>query len=169
MLKISNHYVSKIVFVLLFVEVLVLFGAAYAGAAVRLLDRATGDLRDQGRLHGLGQALALSSLARLAVGDLDRAVRAAQDAQRFSMSADEPAWGAMAEVTLGVAAALRGEGHLGGLIGGTPDWFWAGGMSSRVWLLTCLPAWIGESVLAAYWGVSSMAKSIAAAARAKQS
>lgn len=38
MLKISNHYVSKIVFVLLFVEVLVLVGAAYAGAAVRLLD-----------------------------------------------------------------------------------------------------------------------------------
>jgi sugar transferase (PEP-CTERM system associated) len=38
MLKISNHYVSKIVFVLLFVEVLVLIGAAYAGAAVRLLD-----------------------------------------------------------------------------------------------------------------------------------
>ncbi|WP_426116162.1 TIGR03013 family XrtA/PEP-CTERM system glycosyltransferase [Massilia sp. PWRC2] len=38
MLKISNHYVSKIVFVLLFVEVLVLFGSAYAGAAVRLLD-----------------------------------------------------------------------------------------------------------------------------------
>ena len=38
MLKISNHYVSKIVFVLLFVEVLVLLGAAYAGAAVRLLD-----------------------------------------------------------------------------------------------------------------------------------
>ena len=38
MLKISNHYVSKIVFVMLFVEVLVLVGAAYAGAAVRLLD-----------------------------------------------------------------------------------------------------------------------------------
>ena len=38
MLRISNHYVSKIVFVLLFVEVLVLVGAAYAGAAVRLLD-----------------------------------------------------------------------------------------------------------------------------------
>jgi sugar transferase (PEP-CTERM system associated) len=36
--KISNHYVSKIVFVLLFVEVLVLVGAVYAGAAVRLLD-----------------------------------------------------------------------------------------------------------------------------------
>ncbi|HZV65397.1 MAG TPA: TIGR03013 family XrtA/PEP-CTERM system glycosyltransferase [Telluria sp.] len=38
MLKISNHYVSKIVFVLLFVELLVLLGAAYAGAAVRFLD-----------------------------------------------------------------------------------------------------------------------------------
>jgi sugar transferase (PEP-CTERM system associated) len=37
MLKISNHYVSKIVFFLLFVEVLVLLGAAYAGAAVRFL------------------------------------------------------------------------------------------------------------------------------------
>ncbi|MES2316892.1 MAG: TIGR03013 family XrtA/PEP-CTERM system glycosyltransferase [Pseudomonadota bacterium] len=38
MLKISNHYVSKIVFFLLFVEVLVLVGAAYAGAAVRFMD-----------------------------------------------------------------------------------------------------------------------------------
>jgi sugar transferase (PEP-CTERM system associated) len=37
-LKISNHYVSKIVFVLLFVEVLVLFGAAYVGAAVRFME-----------------------------------------------------------------------------------------------------------------------------------
>jgi sugar transferase (PEP-CTERM system associated) len=37
-LKISNHYVSKIVFFLLFVEMLVLIGAAYAGAAVRFMD-----------------------------------------------------------------------------------------------------------------------------------
>jgi sugar transferase (PEP-CTERM system associated) len=37
-LRISNHYVSKIVFVLLFVEVLVLLGAAYAGAMVRRLE-----------------------------------------------------------------------------------------------------------------------------------
>jgi sugar transferase (PEP-CTERM system associated) len=37
-LKISNHYVSKIVFFLLFVEMLVLVGAAYAGAAVRFMD-----------------------------------------------------------------------------------------------------------------------------------
>ena len=38
MLRISNHYVSKIVFVLLFVEVLVLLGAAYIGAAVRFME-----------------------------------------------------------------------------------------------------------------------------------
>jgi len=37
-LRISNHYVSKIVFVLLFVEVLVLLGAAYIGAAVRFME-----------------------------------------------------------------------------------------------------------------------------------
>ena len=38
MLRIANHYVSKIVFVLLFVELLVLLGAAYIGAAVRFID-----------------------------------------------------------------------------------------------------------------------------------
>jgi sugar transferase (PEP-CTERM system associated) len=37
-LRISNHYVSKIVFVLLFVEALVLLGAVYLGATVRFLD-----------------------------------------------------------------------------------------------------------------------------------
>ena len=38
MFRIANHYVSKIVFVLLFVELLILLGAAYAGAAMRFLD-----------------------------------------------------------------------------------------------------------------------------------
>ena len=38
MFRISNHYVSKIVFVLLFVEVMVLLGAAYVGAAVRFME-----------------------------------------------------------------------------------------------------------------------------------
>jgi sugar transferase (PEP-CTERM system associated) len=40
--RISNHYVSKIVFLLLFVEVLVLLGAAYIGAAVRMLEFSDG-------------------------------------------------------------------------------------------------------------------------------
>ncbi|MDB5791063.1 MAG: sugar transferase [Massilia sp.] len=38
MFRISNHYVSKIVSMLLIVEVLVLLGAAYAGAALRFMD-----------------------------------------------------------------------------------------------------------------------------------
>lgn len=38
MFRISNHYVSKIVFLLLFVEVLVLLGAAYVGAVVRAFE-----------------------------------------------------------------------------------------------------------------------------------
>ena len=38
MFRISNHYVSKIVFVLLFVEMLILLGAAYAGAAMHFID-----------------------------------------------------------------------------------------------------------------------------------
>ena len=38
MFRISNHYVSKIVSMLLVVEVLVLLGAAYAGAALRFMD-----------------------------------------------------------------------------------------------------------------------------------
>ena len=38
MFKISNHYVSKIVFVLLFIEAMILLGAAYAGASLRFLD-----------------------------------------------------------------------------------------------------------------------------------
>lgn len=38
MFRISNHYVSKIVFVLLFVEALVLLGAAYVGVALRTME-----------------------------------------------------------------------------------------------------------------------------------
>ncbi|MGI4718198.1 MAG: TIGR03013 family XrtA/PEP-CTERM system glycosyltransferase [Janthinobacterium lividum] len=49
MFRISNHYVSKIVFLLLFVEVLVLLGAAYAGVAVRMLD--FGDPADTAHLE----------------------------------------------------------------------------------------------------------------------
>lgn len=49
MLRISNHYVSKIVFVLLFVELLVLMGSAYAGAAVRHLG--AGEIFTPDHLH----------------------------------------------------------------------------------------------------------------------
>ena len=61
MLKISNHYVSKIVFFLLFVEVLVLVGAAYAGAAVRFFDQGapTGPHLDHFFLSALSFAIAI--------------------------------------------------------------------------------------------------------------
>jgi sugar transferase (PEP-CTERM system associated) len=38
MLRISNHYVSKVVFSLIFIEFLILIGAFYTGAAVRFMD-----------------------------------------------------------------------------------------------------------------------------------
>jgi len=38
MLRISNHYVSKVAFSLLFVEVLILIGSFYVGSAIRYFD-----------------------------------------------------------------------------------------------------------------------------------
>ncbi|MES2263014.1 MAG: TIGR03013 family XrtA/PEP-CTERM system glycosyltransferase [Pseudomonadota bacterium] len=38
MLRISNHYVSKVAFSLLFVEILILIGSFYAGSAIRFFD-----------------------------------------------------------------------------------------------------------------------------------
>ena len=38
MLRISNHYISKVVFSLLFLEVLILIGSFYAGAGLRFFD-----------------------------------------------------------------------------------------------------------------------------------
>ena len=63
MLKISNHYVSKIVFFLLFVEVLVLVGAAYAGAAVRFMDLG------RGRPQCRASTISSLSAARVRRGD----------------------------------------------------------------------------------------------------
>jgi len=40
MLRISNHYISKVVFSLLFLEVLILIGSFYAGAGLRFFDGA---------------------------------------------------------------------------------------------------------------------------------
>ncbi|CRK31364.1 hypothetical protein BN1708_015946 [Verticillium longisporum] len=43
-----------------------------------------------------------------------------------------------------VSEALRGEGWFGGLLGGTRKWFWAGGLSTQVWLARWL---FGETLL----------------------
>lgn len=62
-----------------------------------------------------------------------------------------------------VRQALRGEGYLGGLIGGTPDWFWAGGMSGLVWTLTCLPRWVAETAVGVFFNINRLSRTIQAA------
>ncbi|KAM5385624.1 hypothetical protein ACJZ2D_000823 [Fusarium nematophilum] len=64
-----------------------------------------------------------------------------------------------------VSQALKGEGWFGGLFGGSPDWYWAGGMSGRVWLLTCLPAWVSEAAIGWFFGIGSIVKRIRAAVK----
>ncbi|RGP81759.1 1-acylglycerone phosphate reductase [Fusarium longipes] len=59
-----------------------------------------------------------------------------------------------------VTAALKGEGYLGGLIGGTPDWFYAGGMATKVWILSCLPRWVSEGVIGIFFNIGSLSKRI---------
>lgn len=59
-----------------------------------------------------------------------------------------------------VGQALRGESWLGGLIGGTPYYYWCGGFSSLVWLTTLFPKVMSERIMAAYWGMSKMSRRI---------
>lgn len=66
-----------------------------------------------------------------------------------------------------VTAALKGEGWLGGLIGGTPDWFWAGGLSGRVWLLTLVPNSWAEWAFGVFFGIANLKKRLTEA-RLKQ-
>lgn len=63
--------------------------------------------------------------------------------------------------------ALRGEGWLGGLIGGSPDWYWFGGLSSIVWLTTFMPKWMSEGALGIYWNIAKMTRRIQAAQEKK--
>ncbi|RFU81088.1 1-acyldihydroxyacetone-phosphate reductase [Trichoderma arundinaceum] len=67
-----------------------------------------------------------------------------------------------------VSAALKGEGYFGGLIGGTPDWFWAGGFSRGVWVLSLFPAWVSEKVIGVFFGIAGLKKRLTEA-RLKQS
>ncbi|OAR02068.1 hypothetical protein LLEC1_03390, partial [Akanthomyces lecanii] len=63
-----------------------------------------------------------------------------------------------------VAAALRGEGWLGGLLGGTPDWFWAGGLANVAWFgQTFFPRRFVEFLTAITFKISKMAFKIAEA------
>lgn len=66
-----------------------------------------------------------------------------------------------------VSAALKGEGSLGGLVGGTPDWYWAGGFSLFAWCSMWMPKWLGERVISYFFRIGAMTQQITAA-RAKQ-
>jgi len=61
--------------------------------------------------------------------------------------------------------ALKGEGWVGGLVGGSPSWFWCGGLTTKVWLLTLLPRVVMERILSVYWGMGKMKRKIEEAAR----
>lgn len=63
-----------------------------------------------------------------------------------------------------VDAAEKGEGWLGGLIGGTPYDFWEGGMTPLIWTATTfLPKWLCEWVTWRHFGLFEMARRIQAA------
>ncbi|KJZ76222.1 hypothetical protein HIM_04304 [Hirsutella minnesotensis 3608] len=62
-----------------------------------------------------------------------------------------------------VSQALRGEGWLGGWIGGTPDYLWVGGMSTLVFCGTFLPRWLLEGITAVYFQMPQMGSRIGAA------
>lgn len=66
-----------------------------------------------------------------------------------------------------VNQALKGESWLGGLVGGTPYWYWCGGLSGLVWMSTLFPKVMSENILAMYWGMGKMARRIREAAAKK--
>lgn len=67
-----------------------------------------------------------------------------------------------------VNEALKGEGWLGGWLGASPDWLWAGGMSGRVWVLTCLPRWMNETAIGIFFGIGKMTARLRAAMAKKE-
>ncbi|KAL2206856.1 NAD(P)-binding protein [Sarocladium strictum] len=65
-------------------------------------------------------------------------------------------------------AAERGNGWFGGLFGGTPLEFWAGGMTGIIWFATTfMPRWVVEWYTAVHFGVPKMSKRLQEA-RAKR-
>jgi 1-acylglycerone phosphate reductase len=67
-----------------------------------------------------------------------------------------------------VNAALKGEGWFGRWIGGTPDWYWGGGMTKLVWLGTLMPRWLSEKLTAMFFEMSTMVRRIQEAGQKKR-
>ncbi|KOS22040.1 NADPH-dependent 1-acyldihydroxyacetone phosphate reductase [Escovopsis weberi] len=64
-----------------------------------------------------------------------------------------------------VREAIRGESWCGGLVGGTPYYFWLGGMSRLVWTAQWLPSRFFEIVTGMYYGVGKISRQIALATK----
>ena len=64
--------------------------------------------------------------------------------------------------------ALKGEGILGGWVGRTPDWYWAGGLSTIGWLASMLPWRISEAGTAIFFQMADIGKLIARTREKKQ-
>ncbi|KAM3511567.1 hypothetical protein MY11210_004785 [Beauveria gryllotalpidicola] len=62
-----------------------------------------------------------------------------------------------------VAQAVRGEGWMGGWLGGSPDWYWTGGLARRTWLGQYLPTSWTEGLVAALSENDEITKRIHAA------
>lgn len=56
-----------------------------------------------------------------------------------------------------VSEALRGEGWLGGWLGGSRNWFWAGGLSTQVWLAKFFGEWLLDEITYRRFGMDKVA------------
>lgn len=152
-----------------------LFGAIYSSTkgAIDVYSRA---LRLELRPFGVRVMVAVTGTVRsniasrqhrvLPPGSLYQPVRDVFE-WRLTFSQNHGTYSTQLYASKVVSQALRGEGWLGGLIGGTPDWYWFGGLSSIVWLTTLMPKWVSERALSVYWGIGKMTRRIQAA-RAKK-
>ncbi|OAA69093.1 NAD(P)-binding domain protein [Cordyceps fumosorosea ARSEF 2679] len=84
--------------------------------------------------------------------------------ERIQFSQRSGTWAADVYAKKLVAAAVKGEGWFGGLFGGTPDWFWAGGLSTLVWFVQAfLTRSLGERFAARTFKIAKMTAKITAA------
>ena len=68
-----------------------------------------------------------------------------------------------------VGQALKGEGWFGGWLGGTPDWYWTGGLSSLAWATNAfLPKTVMEAATYIFFKMPQMAAQLAAVPREKK-
>jgi DNA-binding CsgD family transcriptional regulator len=87
--------------------------AAYAagdlGESIELMDRAAPILRAQGRLGLLAQLLAVRAWAGINTGQLNDAIRSAEEANDLAIETRQPIWTAISKIGRAVLSGLQGE------------------------------------------------------------